>query len=87
MKRRFSKKLAATLIFSIFTAIILIVHGIFLDLDPSQIERLTLRGFLITFIMTFIALLILEKIFTLEEDSEIIKLQKRISKLEKRKKR
>ncbi len=84
MKRRFSKKLWATLIFSLVTAVVFIVHGIFLDLDISQIERLTLQGFLITFIMTFSALLILEKIFTLEEDEEILRLKKRILILEKK---
>lgn len=85
MKKRFNKKLWATLIFSIVTAVILIVHGIFLDLDPSQIERLTIKGFVITFVMTLIALLILEKIFTLEEDEEIMDLKKRVSRLEHKK--
>lgn len=83
--KRFSKKISATFVFSIITAIILIIHGVFFDLDISQIERLTIKGFIITFILTFLALIILEKIFTLEEDKEILKLKKRISNLEKKK--
>ena len=82
MKRRFSKKLVATFAFSLVAAILLIIHGLFFDLDVSQIQRLTIKGFIITFIMTFVALLILEKIFTLEEDEEILKLKKRVSQLE-----
>lgn len=80
--KRFSKKMSATFVFSVITAIILIIHGVFFDLDISQIERLTIKGFIITFILTFLALIILEKIFTLEEDEEILKLKKRISRLE-----
>jgi len=63
----------------------MIVHGIFLDLDFSQIKRLSLEGFIFTFVLVFIGLLILEKIFNLEEDKEIIKIKKRLNKLEKKK--
>ncbi|MBS3086079.1 hypothetical protein J4422_00055 [Candidatus Pacearchaeota archaeon] len=83
MKKRFKKKLFATFIFSLVTAVLLIIHGVFFDLDFEQIKRLTFEGFIFTFILVFIGLVVLERIFTLEEDEEIINLKKRISKIEK----
>ena len=83
MKKRFKKKLFAAFIFSLVTAVLLIIHGVFFDLDFEQIKRLTFEGFIFTFILVFIGLVVLERIFTLEEDEEIINLKKRISKIEK----
>ena len=83
MKKRFKKKLFATFIFSLVTAVLLIIHGVFFDLDFEQIKRLTFEGFIFTFILVFIGLVVLERIFTLEEDEEIINLKKKISKIEK----
>ena len=77
------RKLLATLIFSIIASIGLIIHGVFFDLDFKQIERLTIGGFIFTFILLFSTLLILEKIFDLENHEEFIELEKRVSKLEK----
>ena len=82
MKKRFKGKLLATLIFSLVGAILLIIHGVFFDLDFSQIKRLTLEGFVITFVLTFVGLIILEKIFSLEEEEEILEIKKRLSKIE-----
>jgi hypothetical protein len=56
-----------TFLFSLCASIGLIIHGVFFDLDFSQIKRLTIEGFTLTFILTFLGLLILEKIFTLDE--------------------
>ncbi|MBI2629905.1 hypothetical protein HYW76_02295 [Candidatus Pacearchaeota archaeon] len=61
-----------------------IIHGIFLDLDLSQIKRLSFEGFLLTFIVVFPSLLLLEWIFDLENHEEFKIVEKRISKLEKR---
>ncbi|MCR4327131.1 MAG: hypothetical protein NUV46_00950 [Nanoarchaeota archaeon] len=85
MKKIFKKKLLSTLTFSAVASILLILHGIFFDFDFSQISRITIEGFLFTFILTFLALIILEKIFDLEEHEEIVKLRERVSKLEKNK--
>jgi len=85
MKKRFQKKILSTFMFSIVVSVLMIIHGIFLDLDFTQIKRLTFEGFIFTFILVFIGLLILEKIFNLEEDEEIIKIKKRLNKLEKKK--
>lgn len=79
------KKFYTTLIFSIIASIGLIIHGIFFDLDFSQIERLTIGGFILTFILVFGTLLILERIFDLENHEEFTELEKRVSNLESRK--
>lgn len=84
MKNILKRKLIATLLFSIISTIGLIIHGVFFDLDFKQLERLTLGGFLFTFILVFATLLILEKIFDLENHEEFIELEKRVSKLEKK---
>jgi len=84
MKKRFKKKLISTFFFSLIASILLIIHGVFFDLDFSEIKRLSLEGFIFTFILVFIGLLILEKIFTVEEDSEIENIEKRLRRLEKK---
>ena len=83
MKKRFKKKLFATFLFSVAASILLIIHGVFFDLEIEQIKRLTIEGFVFTFILVFIGLIVLERIFTLEEDAEIINIKKRLNKLEK----
>jgi amino acid transporter len=79
-----TRKLLATLIFSLISTIGLIIHGVFFDLDFKQIERLTIGGFSFTFILVFCTLLILEKIFDLENHKEFIELEQRVAKLEKK---
>jgi len=85
MKKKFTKKIIATLIFSLIAAIVLIVHGVFFDLDFEQIKRITIGGFVVTFVLVFVGLLVLEWIFTVEEDEEIVRLKRRVKKLEKKK--
>lgn len=63
--RRKMKQLAAMVFLSAIGAVVLIVHGILLDLDWSQIYRLSLGGFLVTMPAIFIALITLEWIFDL----------------------
>jgi heme/copper-type cytochrome/quinol oxidase subunit 4 len=79
------RKIIATLVFSILASIGAIIHGIFLDLDFSQIQRLSLDGFLVTFLVVFPSLLLLEWIFDLENHEEFKILEKRISNIEKKK--
>jgi amino acid transporter len=86
-KKAFKRKLITTLIFSLIASIGLIIHGVFFDLDFSQIERLSIGGFILTFIMVFGALLIMEKIFDLENHEEFKELEQRVSKLEMKNKR
>jgi len=84
MKRVFKRKLLPTFIFSVVASVLLIIHGVFFDLEISQIQRLTAEGFVLTFILTFIGLIILEKIFSLEEHEEIVRIRNRLTKLEKK---
>ena len=85
-KRVILKKFYTTLIFSVIVSIGLIIHGVFFDLDFSQIERLTIGGFILTFILVFGTLLIMEKIFDLENHEEFAELEERVRLLELRKK-
>ena len=80
------RKILATLVFSILASIGAIIHGIFLDLDFSQIQRLSLEGFFVTLLVVFPSLLLLEWIFDLENHEEFKIVEKRVSALEKRKK-
>ena len=84
MKKRFRKKLVATIVFSAVVSVLLIIHGIFLDLDFSQIRRLSVEGYLFTFVLVFVGLIILEWIFNIEEDAEIVALKRRVGKLERK---
>jgi len=84
MKKKFRKKIFATLIFSLIATALMIIHGLFFDLDVSQIKRLSVEGFLFTFILVFIGLIILEKIFNIEEDAEIIGIKRKLRRIEKK---
>ena len=83
MKKRFKKKLLSTFIFSVVSAVLMIIHGVFFNLDFEQIKRLSVEGFIFTFVLVFVGLIVLEKIFTLEEDEEILSIKRRVSKLER----
>lgn len=81
------RKLLATFLFSVFASVIGIIHGIFFDLDFAQIKRLSLGGFVLTFLLIFPTLLLLEWIFDLENHEEIKHMKERISKLERKRKK
>jgi len=59
------KQIVAMIFLSVIGAVVLIVHGVLLDLNWSQIYRLSLGGFLVTMPAIFIALLTLEWVFDL----------------------
>lgn len=60
------KQLVGMFVISVLGAVLLITHGILLDLDMSQLQRLTLGGFLVTMPAVFIGLLVLEWVFDLD---------------------
>jgi len=80
------RKIAITFVFALLASVALIIHGVFFDLDSSQIRRLSLEGFVLTFFIVFPSLLFLEWMFDLENKEEFQILEKRIRKLEKYKK-
>jgi len=83
-KRILKRKFLATLIFSLIASAVLIVHGVFFDLNLEEIKRITIGGFLLTSLLTIVGLTILEKIFDLENHAEIIDIKKRLKKLERK---
>ena len=67
---------------SVLLAVAGIIHGIFFDLDISQIKRLTATGLIFTVIVVFPMLILLERIFDINNKKRFRKLEKRIRKLE-----
>lgn len=82
-----NRKLIATLLFSLLASIVGIIHGVFFDLDFAQIKRLTLEGFIFTFVILFPTLLLLEWIFDINNKSEFKSLESRVARLERSKRR
>ena len=80
------KQLIVLIIFSALVSIASIIHGIYFDLELDEIKRLTIGGIIFTFIVFFPAIIILEKIFDINNNIEIKKINQRLDKLEKRKK-
>jgi len=78
------RKFLATLLFSLIASAGLIIHGLYFDLDLAQLQRLSIEGFLLTFVVIFPTLLLLEWIFDLENHEEYKYLEKRINELEKK---
>lgn len=82
-RKLIKRKLLATLLFSFAATAPLIAHGYFFDLDRNAFARVTIGGFIVTFVLAFIILLTLEKIFDLENHEEFKELEKRVKRLEK----
>lgn len=69
-------------VLSIVGAVAGIAHGVFFDLDFSQIKRLSLLGIVFTTVIVFPSLLFVEWIFDWNNRSEMEELRERIEKLE-----
>jgi hypothetical protein len=63
---RKKKQLLAMFPISALGALVLIVHGVILDLNMAQLSRITLGGFLVTLPAVFVGLLTLEWVFDLD---------------------
>jgi len=74
------------LVFSVLVSIGAIIHGIYMDLDFLQIQRLTIEGLFLTVLVIFPAILFLEWVFDINNKRKIDNLNDRISKLEKKRK-
>lgn len=64
-KRNRKRQIIAMFLLSIVGAVFLIAHGVILDLDSSQIYRLSIGGFLVTMPTVLVGLLVLEWVFSL----------------------
>jgi len=51
------KQVLILFVFSVLISIASIIHGIFMDLDFSQIKRLTIEGLILTLFIIFPAIL------------------------------
>jgi len=75
------KQVLILLVFSLLISIASIIHGIFFDLDFTQIKRLTLEGLLLTLLVVFPAILFLEWIFDLNNRKKFEELERKLRKL------
>lgn len=71
-------------IFSVLVSAAAIIHGIYFDMDPSEIKRLTLGGLLLTFIVIYPTVLLLEWIFDFDNKKRMDDLERRVAELEER---
>ncbi len=74
------KQILILFVFSIFISIAAIIHGIFMDLDLTQIKRLTFEGFILTLLVIFPAILFLEWIFDINNKKKFDELERRLRK-------
>tara|TARA_Y100000310_G_scaffold333670_2_gene411682 strand:+ start:516 stop:782 length:267 start_codon:yes stop_codon:yes gene_type:complete len=80
------KQILILFVLSVFISIGLIIHGIFFDLDVTQIKRLTIEGLILTLIIVFPLIIFLEWIFDLNNREKFDIIKKRIDKIEKKRK-
>ena len=79
------KQLLVIFVFSVLISIAAIIHGLFFDLDVSQIKRLTFEGFLLTLLVVFPAILFLEWVFDLNNKKKFEEIEGRLKKLKRKK--
>jgi heme/copper-type cytochrome/quinol oxidase subunit 4 len=73
-------------VFSLLISVASIIHGIFFDLDWGEIGRLTIQGFIFTLVVVFPGILFLEWVFDINNKKKLDEIERRLNKLEKRKK-
>ena len=73
------KQILILFVFSALVSVGLIIHGVFFDLDFSQIQRLTLEGFVLTLVVIFPAILFLEWVFDLNNEKRFDSLERKIN--------
>ena len=74
------KQVAILFVFSMLVTLAVIIHGLFFDLNFSEIKRLTLEGFVLTLAVIFPALLFLEWIFDINNREDMKRIEKKIKK-------
>lgn len=79
-----SKQILTLFVLSVVGAAAGIIHGIFFDLDLSQMGRLSLFGMVFTTIVVFPAIMFLEYVFDLNNRERSRQLSERIAALEAR---
>ncbi len=77
------KQILILFVFSVLVSIGAIIHGLFLDLDFTQIKRLTIEGLLLTLLVVFPAILFLEWIFDFNNKKKFDEIERKIKKLKR----
>ena len=72
------KQVLILFVFSVLISIASIIHGIFMDLDFSQIKRLTIEGLIFTLFIIFPAILFLEWIFDLNNKKKFDDIERKL---------
>ena len=80
------KQILILFVFSFLVSVAAIIHGLFFDLVFEEIKRLTISGLIFTFIIVFPGILLLEWIFDINNKKRYDGLNKRLIKLEKKRK-
>ena len=77
------KQILILFVFSILASIAMIIHGLYMDLDFSQIKRLSIEGIILTVLVIFPAILFLEWVFDLNNKAKFEEIDKKIKEIEK----
>jgi len=72
------KQVLVLLVFSALIAVASIIHGIYMDLDYSQIKRLSIEGVVLTFLVIFPAILFLEWVFDFNNKKRLDEIEKKL---------
>ena len=72
-------------IFSLLVAVGAIIHGIYMDLNLTEIRRLTSEGIMLTTLVVFPGLLVTEWLFDMDNKKKMKELEERIKELETKK--
>lgn len=78
------KQVIVLFIFTLLVSVAAIIHGIFFDLDFSQIQRLTLEGIVLTVFIFFPALLFVEWVFDWNNNARFDKIEEELEELRKK---
>ncbi len=80
------KQFLIIFVISLLLSVAAIIHGIFFDLNFEQIKRLTFGGLIFTTIVLFPIILFLEWVFDINNRKRFKEIEKRLNKLEKKRK-
>jgi len=72
------KQVLILFVFSVLISIASIIHGIYMDLDFTQMKRFTIEGLVLTVFIVFPAILFLEWIFDMNNRKRFEELERKI---------
>jgi hypothetical protein len=74
------KQVLILLVFSALVSVAMIIHGVYMDLDISQVKRLTVEGLILTFLVIFPAILFLEWVFDINNKKKFDEIERKLRK-------